>query len=59
MTPTDQIIALGRAIQADLYEWAELKQYGLVVSYDNGAQGMANGWEECRIPLCNDEETLP
>lgn len=43
-------------MMAQLEEWDELLHLGLIVQYDNGLQGMANGPEWCRIPLCNDGE---
>lgn len=40
----------------EVEEWDELFALGLVVGYDNGLLGMANGPEWYRLPLCNDEE---
>lgn len=40
-------------------ELRELLEYGLLVQYDNGLLGMANGPEWWLLPLCNDMEFLP
>lgn len=39
-----------------LDDMGELFALGLVVEYDNGLEGMANGPEWYFIPLCNDAE---
>lgn len=36
-------------------EIKELIELGLLVMYDNGLQGMANGPDWYLIPLCNDD----
>ena len=40
-------------------EWREDLELGFIVEYDNGLQGMANGPEWCRVPLCNDGWDIP
>ncbi len=39
-----------------LTEVVELIEYGLLIQFDNGLLGMANGFDYYLIPLCNDEE---